>query len=206
MMRRTFRYTFVVCAMMISNLLGFTLTSSPAVNAASASELYYEGLTYESKLQQEQSAYSHITPSEQYQLPQALDWSSIPAHFMEEQNKQRNNQIQVFDVKKGSVILSVANNEDFQAEAKKWLSDITSLAPEIQPDMGATYIIRVPLTPHQTVNVGNVNLTAKEVFLFYYSDTDDEPLLLVFDENKKPYFFHIHEDVTPFLKKLELPH
>lgn len=206
MMRRTFRYTFIVCAMIIGPLLGLTWMASPSIDTASATQLRNGGLMAESKLELEEIAYSHIIPSEQFQLPQALDWSSIPAHFMEEQNKQQNNQIQVFDVKKGRVVLSVANNEEFQAEAKKWLSDITSLAPEVQPDMGATYIIRVPLLPHQTVNVGNVNLTAKEVFLFYYSETNDEPLLLVFDENKKPYFFHIHEDVTPFLKKLELPH
>lgn len=145
-------------------------------------------------------------PGQEVALPEEIDWSSIPAHFMVEQSNQTNNHLQVFDVAKGSVVLSVANSPDFQSEAKKWLGNITSLAPEVQPDMKATYIVRIPLDPAQPLKVGHVMLNVKELYLFYYNDTSKEPLLLTFDENRHPYFFHIQQDVTPFIKQLAIPH
>lgn len=149
---------------------------------------------------------SAALPEQHVELPEEIDWASIPAHFMVEQSKQTNNHLQVFDVAKGSVVLSVANNPNFQDQAKKWLGNITSLAPEVQPDMKATYIVRIPLDPAQPLKVGHVMLNVKELYLFYYNDTSKEPLLLTFDENRHPYFFHIQEDVTPFIKQLAIPH
>lgn len=148
---------------------------------------------------------SNAAVPEQNQLPAQLDWESIPVQFMTEQTANQNNQVQVFDVAKSRVVLSVANSPQFQAEAKKWLADITSLAPEVQPNMKATYIVRVPIEPVQELNVGHIKLKVKEIFLFYYRDTNEEPLLLVFDEEKRPFFFHIHEDVAPFIKQLSIP-
>lgn len=149
---------------------------------------------------------SEPAPDPPIQLLEQLEWSSIPTIFTEQESRQNNNMIQIFDVEKGRVILSVANRNSFQKEAAKWLSDITSLAPEVQPDMKAKYIARVPLQPAQQVNAGNVQLLASVVFLFYYQDPNMEPLLLIFDSNNRPYFFHIHEDVKPFFEQLGLPH
>jgi len=141
----------------------------------------------------------------EHELPEEYDWISIPAQFMMSEAQPANNSIQVFDVAKGKVVHSIANSPQFQQTAEQWLSQITSLAPEIQPDMKATYIVRVPVAPVKTLTVGQVALKVKEIFLFYYSDTSKEPLLLMFDENKKPYFFHIHEDITPFIQSLNIP-
>ncbi|MCM3633001.1 hypothetical protein [Paenibacillus camelliae] len=146
---------------------------------------------------------------EPQQVYEDYNWVSIPAQFMmgesQSQAQPVNNNIQVFDVAKGKVVHAVANNEQFQKTAEQWLGQITSLAPEIQPDMKATYIVRVPVDPAKPLKVGQVTLTVKEIFLFYYADPNKEPLLLMFDDNKKPYFFHIHEDITPFIKSLNIP-
>lgn len=141
----------------------------------------------------------------EHDLPEDFNWISIPAQFMMGESQPASNTVQVFDVAKGKVVHTVANSPQIQKIAEQWLSQITSLAPEIQPDMKATYIVRVPVEPVKTLNVGHVALKVKEIFLFYYSDTSKEPLLLTFDENKKPHFFHIHEDITPFIKSLNIP-
>lgn len=141
----------------------------------------------------------------EHELPEDNHWISIPAQFMVSESQPTNNIVQVFDVAKGKVVHTVANSPQFQKTAEQWLSQITSLAPEIQPDMKATYIVRVPVDPAKTLNVGQVTLPVKEIFLFYYSDASKEPLLLMFDENKKPYFFHIHEDIKPFIQSLNIP-
>jgi len=145
------------------------------------------------------------SPLQEQALPHETDWISIPAHFMQSEAPAVNNMVQVFDVAKGRVVHSLANNADFQKTAEQWLSKITSLAPEVHPDMKATYIVRVPVEPAKPLDVGDVHLSVKEIFVFYYADTSKEPLLLIFDENKKPFFFHIHEDITPFIKSLNIP-
>lgn len=126
---------------------------------------------------------------------------SLPAAIIGEQNN--NTSIQVFDVQKGKVVLTTENNEQFQKFAHSWLAGIKQFAPEVQPDMKATYIFRVPLIPPVSLQVGQTKLHVAEIFMFYYKDK--EPLLLVFDENKKPYLFHTSEDVTPFLNFLTIP-
>jgi len=143
--------------------------------------------------------------AQEHDLPEDFNWISIPAQFMMGESPPASNTVQVFDVAKGKVVHTVANSPQIQKTAEQWLSQITSLAPEIHPDMKATYIVRVPVEPVKTLNVDHVALKVKEIFLFYYSDTSKEPLLLTFDENKKPYFFHIHEDITPFIKSLNIP-
>lgn len=126
---------------------------------------------------------------------------SLPAAIIGEQNN--NMSIQVFDVQKGKVILTTESNEQFQKFAHSWLAGIKQFAPEVQPDLKATYIFRVPLIPPVSLQVGQAKLQVAEIFMFYYKTK--EPLLLVFDENKKPYLFHTSEDVTPFIKFLSIP-
>ncbi|HIW33796.1 MAG TPA: hypothetical protein IAA29_13525 [Candidatus Paenibacillus intestinavium] len=128
---------------------------------------------------------------------------SLPAQLIITEQSERVNQVQVFDVKKGEVVQTTANNEYFQKNAHQWLSGITGLAPEISPDLKAKYIVRVPVQPIATLQVGTTKLNVGEIFLFYYDDK--EPMLLIFDEAKKPYIFHIHNDVKPFIQYLSIP-
>lgn len=132
-----------------------------------------------------------------------IDEIALPAQLMIPEGKSRADQVQVFDVKKGQVILTTKNNEQFQKYAHEWLSGITGFAPEVQPDLKAQYIVRVPLNPVATLQVGQTKIQVAEAFLFYYPNK--EPMLLVFDEEKKPYLFHIHNDLKPFIKYLSIP-
>jgi len=128
---------------------------------------------------------------------------ALPAQLMLPEQSELANLVQVFDVKKGQVVQTTENNEYFQKNVHQWLSGITGFAPEVSPDLKAKYIVRVPVKPAATLQVGTTKLNVMEVFLFYYEDK--EPILLIFDETKKPYIFHIHNDVKPFLKYLAIP-
>lgn len=152
------------------------------------------------------AGFAYASPSYNYEVSEEAafiveDDFSLPAALVVEQNNT--NSVQVFDVKKGKVVLTTENNEQFQKFAHQWLKGIKSFAPEVQPDMTATYIFRIPMNPPATLQIGSTNLHVAEIFMFYYADK--EPLLLIFDENKKPYLFHTSEDVTPFVQYISIP-
>lgn len=129
--------------------------------------------------------------------------NAIPTQLMLPEQSELANRVQVFDVKKGQVVQTTENNDYFQENVHQWLSGITGFAPEVSPDLKAKYIVRVPVKPAATLKVGTTKLNVIEVFLFYYEDK--EPMLLIFDEAKKPYIFNINNDVKPFIQYLSIP-
>lgn len=110
--------------------------------------------------------------------------------------------VQVFDVKEGHVIKSVDSSSKIQKQVKRILKNVYEFAPEVQPDMKAKYIIRIPVKSGTTVKLNDASIAIQELFIFYY--VDKEPLLLVFDENKKPFLFHTSYSIEPLLKLIQV--
>jgi hypothetical protein len=111
--------------------------------------------------------------------------------------------VQVFDVKAGKVILSTPNDKQYQEFANKWIASITGLAPQLTNDDSCNYVYRVPLEKPVTISVNGTKLVADDVFLFYCDGKP--PLLLVFDEQRRPYLLLFKEDIAPFIKKVGIP-
>jgi len=129
---------------------------------------------------------------------QQPDLAEIPAHFTVRSEPDNKDFIQIFDIKSGKIIKTVPNDAEIQKFTNELISSITGLAPEIAPDNEAKYIIRIPITTPRQIKVGQTNLLINELFLFYY--TTDHSILLVFDENKKPFLLHYDSDITPLIK------
>ncbi|MFX3633432.1 MAG: hypothetical protein ACE3L7_24085 [Candidatus Pristimantibacillus sp.] len=111
--------------------------------------------------------------------------------------------VQVFDVKAGKVIKSVPNDKEFQEQANSWLGSITNLAPQLKNDESCSYVYRIPLEKPVTIAITGNRIAAQDVFLF--NCADKPPLLLVFDEQRKPYLFQFKADIKPFIKKIGIP-
>lgn len=111
--------------------------------------------------------------------------------------------VQVFDVKAGKVIKSVPNDKEFQQLANSWLSSITNLAPQLKNDESCSYVYRIPLEKPVTIAIAGNRIAAQDVFLFHCADKP--PLLLVFDEQRKPYLFQFKADIKPFINKIGIP-
>lgn len=111
--------------------------------------------------------------------------------------------VQVFDVKAGKVVLSTPNDKQYQEFANKWIASVTGLAPQLTNDDSCNYVYRIPLEKPVTITVNGTKLVADDVFLFYCDGKP--PLLLVFDEQRRPYLLLFKEDIAPFIKKVGIP-
>lgn len=110
--------------------------------------------------------------------------------------------VQAFDVVAGKVVKTVPNTPELQGHAKNWLKGVTGLSPKLQPDDKCGYVFRIPLDEPTAVKVGDVQMTTQDVFLFYCPKKPQ--LLLIFDENRKPYLLKFKANIKPFLKKMDL--
>lgn len=110
--------------------------------------------------------------------------------------------VQAFDVVQGKVVKSVPNSAEYQDYAKLWLKGVTGLSPKLSADDKCGYVFRIPLDEPTAVKAGNEQVMTQDVFLFYCPKKPQ--LLLIFDENRKPYLLTFKGNIKPFLKKMNL--
>ncbi|WP_054024542.1 hypothetical protein [Bacillus sp. FJAT-28004] len=111
--------------------------------------------------------------------------------------------VQVFDVAAGKVTKTIPNDAKYQAMAASWVDSITGLAPQITNDSSCSYVYRVPLEKAVTIKSNDVSVSSDDLFLFYCKDKP--PLLLVFDEKRRPFLFLFKADIKPFIEKVGIP-
>lgn len=111
--------------------------------------------------------------------------------------------VQVFDVAAGKIIKTIPNDAAIQAQAITWLGSITGLAPQVSNDESCSFVYRVPLQKTVTVKSKDISVTSNDVFLF--SCKDKPPMLLMFDEKRRPFLFLFKADIQPFIKLVGIP-
>lgn len=111
---------------------------------------------------------------------------------------QANKQIEIFDIKKGKVIMSVQSNTDSHQEVKKFLEGITGVYVKFNPIPNKGFIIRVPLEPNIVVKNQWLNDLVDEVTIIF-TDQED-PYLMVFNDENRPFFFTFEGDTANFLR------
>ncbi|WP_246096085.1 hypothetical protein [Paenibacillus sinopodophylli] len=111
--------------------------------------------------------------------------------------------VQVFDVTAGKVVKTVPNDAQYQSFASSWVNSISGLAPQVTNDESCSYVYRIPLAKPVTIKSNDVVVTSDDLFLFYCKDKP--PILLVFDEKRRPYLFLFKADIKPFIQKVGIP-
>ncbi|MGO4693166.1 hypothetical protein AB4Z50_02685 [Paenibacillus sp. 2TAB26] len=111
--------------------------------------------------------------------------------------------VQVFDVAAGKVTKTIPNDAKYQEMASSWVGSITGLAPQMTNDSSCSYVYRVPLEKAVTIKANDVSVSSDDLFLFYCKEKP--PLLLVFDEKRRPFLFLFKADIKPFIDRVGIP-
>lgn len=115
---------------------------------------------------------------------------------------QTNRQIEVFDISKGKVIMNVQSNTDSQLQAKKFLEGITGVYVKYNPIPNKGFMIRIPLEPTVIVKNQWFNDLVDEVTIIFPGQ--ENPYLMVFDDENRPHFLIYEGDTANFLSLLNL--
>jgi len=111
--------------------------------------------------------------------------------------------IEVFDVKKGSVIKRAPSNDTIQIEAEKYIEGINGMYPKVKAFPSEGYIVRIPLeSPIMSQNEWLRNIVT-ELFVIY-PGKNEKPYLLILDEKDRPVFYTFKGDAEVLLKTLDL--
>lgn len=111
--------------------------------------------------------------------------------------------VQLFDVRQERVIKTFTNNDYFQRSAREWLRAATKLSPQLNIGNQAGYIVRIPLKEPYTLQINQLQLVTKDVFLVYAANKP--PLLLLFSPERKAFLIETNADVRPFMEHLLTP-
>lgn len=111
------------------------------------------------------------------------------------------NQIEVMNVKQGKVIKHVPNSEAIQKEVRQFISTIKGLSPSlrIEPRDGMAY--KIPVQPPIHYEGKWFSTIIDELFLLV--GTHEEPRLLLFDDENRPYVMLFKHDISRFLILME---
>lgn len=112
--------------------------------------------------------------------------------------------IEIFDIGKGSIVKIVKVNDIAINEAKKCLSGITGIYVKVNAFPEKGYIVKVPFEPkikikNQWLNENSINSVDKIFIIF---PDDGKPYLLVLDGKERPFFFTIDCNTDKLLKSL----
>lgn len=117
------------------------------------------------------------------------------------QSYAQGSNIEVMDIKQGKIIKSIPNTEEIQKEVRQFILTIKGLSPSvrIEPRDGMAY--KIPVQPPVNYQGKWFSTLIDEVFLMV--GTNEEPRLLIFDDENKPYVVVFKHDISGFIKLTE---
>lgn len=112
--------------------------------------------------------------------------------------------IEIFDISQGKIVKKLQSNEEIQNNVLQFVKDITGLYVNVKPFPEAGYIMRVPINPpvqveNQWVQEQGVE-TVNELYLLF--PKEDEPFILILNDENRPFFFKYKGDTKSFLKEI----
>jgi hypothetical protein len=90
-------------------------------------------------------------------------------------------QVELFDTDQERVVQTIANTNEFQAEAKSILNSVTGRVLELNPSLEQAMIIKIPLAPPQklTVPAAGIDETITQLFVIMPKREDRRPWLIL---------------------------
>ncbi|QOR67484.1 hypothetical protein IM538_04910 [Cytobacillus suaedae] len=113
---------------------------------------------------------------------------------------QINNKIEIFDVKQEKVVSSIERTPEIQREVETFLKNITGVFKKLDPVPTSGFMVKVPLDPK--FNLENNYIKAQLVEVIVVFSIDENPYLLVFDNENNFYAFTFEGKTDSFLEKL----
>lgn len=112
--------------------------------------------------------------------------------------------IEIFDIGKGSIAKIVKVNDIAINEAKKCLSGITGIYVKVNAFPKKGYIVKVPFEPKVKVKnhwLNDYSINSLDKIFIIFPD-EGKPYLLVLDDSERPLFFTIDCNTNKLLKSL----
>ncbi|MCM3770551.1 MULTISPECIES: hypothetical protein [Priestia] len=110
--------------------------------------------------------------------------------------------VEVFQIETGKVIRSTLKPPSVQKEAEKSIASITGLYKKVSPLPKKGYLVKIPLDPAVKIENSSVNTLASEVI--FVLEPNQKPIMMVFDNENRTYFFEFTHDLTLLRKALQL--
>lgn len=113
---------------------------------------------------------------------------------------------EVFDIKKGEIVLTLPNSNSLQNQVKNWLSSsVSGIAGALRIEPSDGIAIKVPLTPPYIVQNKWITGTVTEVVIFVGKIQAYNPTMLVFTKENNFVAVYIKGDtLKTFLKENNL--
>ncbi|HBR03321.1 MAG TPA: hypothetical protein DD738_12010 [Ruminiclostridium sp.] len=131
------------------------------------------------------------------------------AYISDQEAKAEKPVIEVFDISKGEVISKTSVNIEIQNEVFHYIKAVKTLYTKVIPFPSKGYIIRVPFEKPMNVKIKLLNDVGIKTLdsAFIILSEKEAPLLLVLDDQHRPYFYTFNASVQPLLDyvKLEIP-
>jgi hypothetical protein len=112
---------------------------------------------------------------------------------------------EVFDIRKGEVVLTIPNSNSLQNQVKGWLSSASGIAGSFRIEPNDGIAIKIQLTPPFKVQNKWITGTVTEVIMFVGRTQTYYPTMLVFTKEDQLLAFHvIDHKLESFLKENKL--
>jgi hypothetical protein len=109
--------------------------------------------------------------------------------------------VQVFDVQKERVLTTRPNSSIFRQQVERWIRAAQHLSGRARLEADAGIVVRIPLQPPLPVRHSWLSIDVTEVYLFIDPKEKENPHLLLFSREGKPYVIDISENPDHFLKE-----
>ncbi|ULL18693.1 hypothetical protein DVH26_32125 [Paenibacillus sp. H1-7] len=109
--------------------------------------------------------------------------------------------VQVFNVQQEQVVATLPNSDSFREQAAAWLKSVKGLSARHNVEAESGIVVHIPLTPPLPVNHSWLSIQATDIYLFIDPAEKQNPHLLVFSSEGKPYVFDCPSDPESFLKQ-----
>lgn len=115
-------------------------------------------------------------------------------------NAQSITNIELFDIEKNEIIKTTKPNRKIQLEVEKIIEEIDDIVRKLKPIPDKGYMIRIPLKPSIQLENQWVYALIDEVIIII--PEDEEPYLLIFDDENKTHFFTSEAKIDTLLNTL----
>ncbi len=116
-------------------------------------------------------------------------------------NAHSNINIEIFHIEKNEIIKTKPINSNVQLEAKRIIKEIDCAVKKFNPIPHNGYMVKIPLEPPYRLENKWINDLIYEVIIII--PKDEEPYLLIFDDENKSYFFTFQTKIDTLLNTLE---
>ncbi|TDF91859.1 hypothetical protein [Paenibacillus piri] len=112
--------------------------------------------------------------------------------------------VEVFDVGKEEVVATFPNSQELREQADRWLQAVQRLSGRADMEAEQGIVIHIPLNPPLLVKHSWLSIQAADLYLFIDPRTKENPHMLVFSNEGKPYVFDGPANPEPFLQQYHL--